>query len=59
MTVEEDVDFDVERCSSFTAINSSMVDWGVSSVKASVTEYLRKECSDLNEVRNKETLLSP
>ena len=48
MAVEEDVDFDVERCSSLTAINSGMVDWGVSSVKASVTKYLRKECSDLN-----------
>ena len=27
-----------------------MVDWTVSYFKAFVTEYLRKECSDLNEV---------
>ena len=32
------------------AINFNMVDWRVSSVKPCVTEYLRKECSDLNEV---------
>ena len=27
-----------------------MVDWRVSTVKACVTEYLRKECGDVNEV---------
>ena len=27
-----------------------MVDWRVSSVKACVTEYLQKECGDVNEV---------
>ena len=35
---------------SFPVVNSDMVDWRVSSVKACVTEYLRKECGDLNEV---------
>ena len=50
MTAEEYVDFDVETYSSLPAINSDMVDWRVSLVKACVTEYLRKECSDLNEV---------
>ena len=50
MIAEEYVDLDVETCSFLPAINSDMVDWRVSSVKAWVTEYLRKECSDLNEV---------
>ena len=50
MTEEEYVDFDVETCSSLPVINSDMVDWWVSSVKACVTEYLTKECGDLNEV---------
>ena len=50
MTAEEYVDFDVETCSSLPAINSDMVDWRESSVKACVTENLRKECGDLNEV---------
>ena len=50
MTVVEYVDFDVETCSFLPAINSDMVDWKTSSVKACVTECLRKECSDLNEV---------
>ena len=50
MTAEEYVDFDVKTCSSLPGINSDMVDWRVSSVKACVTEYLRKECGDLNEV---------
>ena len=50
MTAEEYVDFDLETYSSLPAINSDMVDWRVSLVKACVTEYLRKECSDLNEV---------
>ena len=50
MTAEEYVDFDVETCSSLSAINSDMVDWRVSTVKACVTEYLRKECGDVNEV---------
>ena len=27
-----------------------MVDWRVSSVKACVTEYLQKECGDVNKV---------
>ena len=49
MTAEEYVDFDVEKCSSLPAISSDMVDWRESSVKACVTEYLRKECGDLNE----------
>ena len=39
----------LETCSSLPAINSDMVDWRVSSVKACSTEYLRKECDDLNE----------
>ena len=47
----EDYDnFDVEKCSSMPAISSDMVDRRVSSVKACVTEYLRKECGDLNEM---------
>ena len=50
MIVEEYVNFDAEPCSSLPAINSDMVDWKVSSVKACITEYLRKECDDLNEV---------
>ena len=50
MTVEEYADFDVETCSSFPPINSDMVHWRVSSVRACVTEYLQKECSDVNEV---------
>ena len=50
MTVEKYADFDVETCSCFPPINSDMVDWGVSSVKACVTEYLQKECGDVNEM---------
>ena len=50
MTAEEYADFDVETCSSLTPINSDMVDWRVYSVKACVTEYLQKECGDVNEV---------
>ena len=50
MIAEEYIDFDVETCSSLPGINSDMVDWRGSSVKACVTEYLRKECGDLNEV---------
>ena len=50
MTAEEYVDFDVETCSCLPAINSDMVDWRVTSVKACVTKYLRKECGDLDEV---------
>ena len=50
MTVEEYVDFDVETCRSFFAINSDIVHWRVSSFKAPVTEYLKKECDDLKEV---------
>ena len=50
MTPEEYVDFDVETCSYLAAITSDMVDWRVSSVKACVIEYLRKECGNLNEV---------
>ena len=50
MTAEEYADFDVETCSSLPPINSNMVDWRVSSVKACVTEYLPKECGDVNEV---------
>ena len=50
MTAEEYVDFDVETCSSLLPINSNMVDWRVSSVRACVTEYLQKECGDVNEV---------
>ena len=34
MTVEKCVNFDVETCSSLPPINSDMVDWRVSSVKA-------------------------
>ena len=50
MTAEEYADFDIEKCSSLPPINSDMVDWRVSSVKACVTEYLQKECGDVNEV---------
>ena len=50
MTAEEYANFDVETCSSLPPINSDMVDWRVSSVKACVTEYLQKECGDVNEV---------
>ena len=50
MTAEEYVDFYVETCNFLPPINSDMLDWRVSSVKVCVTEYLRKECSDLNEV---------
>ena len=50
MKAEEYADFDVETCSSLPPINSDMVDWRVSSVKACVTEYLQKECGDVNEV---------
>ena len=50
MTAEECADFDVETCSSLPPINSDMVDWRVSSVKACVTEYLQRECGDVNEV---------
>ena len=50
MTAEEYVDFDVETYSFLPAINSDMVDWRISLVKACVIEYLRKECGDLNEV---------
>ena len=50
ISAEEYVDFDVERCSSLPPVNYDMVDWRVSSVIACVTEYLRKECGDLNEV---------
>ena len=50
MTATEYINFTVETCSSLPAINSNMVHWRVSSVKACVTEYLRKECIDLNEV---------
>ena len=50
MTAEECADFVVETCSSLTPINFDMVDWRVSSVKVCVTEYLQKECGDVNEV---------
>ena len=50
MTAEEYVNFDVETCSSLHAIKSDMVDWRVRSFKACVTEYLKKECGNLNEV---------
>ena len=50
MTAKDYVDFKVETCSSLPAINSDMVDWKVRSVQACVTEYLRKKCSNLNEV---------
>ena len=50
MAAEEYVDFHVETCSSLPAINSDMVDPRVSAVKACVTEYIRKECGDLNEL---------
>ena len=50
MTAEEYVNFEVETCSYLAAINSDMVDSRVSSVKACVTEYLSKECGNLNEV---------
>ena len=50
MTGEEYVDFNIKTCSSLPTINSVIVDWKLSSVKASVIKYLRKECCDLNEV---------
>ena len=50
MTAEEYADFDVETCSSLPPINSDVVDWRLSSVKACVTEYLQKKCGDVNEV---------
>ena len=50
MTAEEYADIDVETCSSLPPISSDMVDWRVTSVKAFVTEYLQKECGDVNEV---------
>ena len=43
-------DFDDETCSSLPAIITDMVDLRLSSVKACVTEYVRKKCYDLNEV---------
>ena len=48
ITAAEYVDFNVKICCFLPAINSSMVDWRVSSVKACLTEYLRKEFIDLN-----------
>ena len=48
MTAEKHVDTHVQTCSSLPAINSDMADWKVSSVKGSMTEYLRKQWSDLN-----------
>ena len=50
MTVEEYIDFDVETCSSLSTINSDIVDWRLSLVKACATKYLRKECGDQNEM---------
>ena len=50
MTAEECGDIDVKTYGSLPVVNSNMVDQRVSSVKACVTEYLRKECADLNEV---------
>ena len=50
MTEEEYADFDVETCSSLPPINSDMVDWRISSVKACVTEYLQKECGYVNDM---------
>ena len=50
MTAKEYANFDVETCSSLPPINSDMVDWRVSSVKACVTKYLQKECGGVNEV---------
>ena len=50
MTGEEYVDFNIKTCSSLPTINSVIVDWKLSSVKASVIKYLRNECCDLNEV---------
>ena len=50
MAAEEYTDFDVETCRSLPPINSDMVDWRVSSVKACIAEYLQKECGDVNEV---------
>ena len=50
ITAEESADSDVETCRSLPPINSDMVDWRVSSVKACVTEYLQKECGDVNEL---------
>ena len=42
-TTEEYIDFDVETCSSMSAINSDTVDWRVSSVQKCMAEYLSKE----------------
>ena len=50
MTAEKCGDIDVKTYGSLPVVNSDMVDWRVSIVKACVTEYLRKECGDLNEV---------
>ena len=50
MAGEEYVDFNIKTCSSLPTINSVIVDWKLSSVKASVIKYLRNECCDLNEV---------
>ena len=50
MTAEEYANSDVETCSSLSPINSDIVDWRVSSVKACVAEYLQRECGDVNEV---------
>ena len=51
MTVGKYVNLDVQACSSLPGISSDVADQGgVSSVKACVTEYIRKECGDLNEV---------
>lgn len=43
MTQEEYIDFDIEVCTSYPAINSDEVDWKVSSVSKCVSEYLNKE----------------
>ena len=50
MTAEEYADFDVESCSSLPPINSDIVDWRISSVKACVTEYLQKKCGYVNDM---------
>ena len=50
MTADKYVNFYVVTCSFLPAINSDKVDWRVSLVKVCVTEYLRKECGDLDEV---------
>ena len=50
VTAEEYANFNVETCSSLPPINSDILDWRESSVKACVTEYLQKECGDVNEV---------